>query len=74
MVRSIVDIARAHGLTVVAEGIEDSETLATAEDLGCHYAQGFHVAVPAPGDELAAMLFEASAEPSHLRVISNNAD
>jgi c-di-GMP-specific phosphodiesterase len=71
VVGSIVDIARAHGLTVVAEGIEDPETLAAVEELGCHYAQGFHVAMPASGDELAAMLFEASAGPSHLRVISD---
>jgi EAL domain-containing protein (putative c-di-GMP-specific phosphodiesterase class I) len=74
VVRSIVDIARAHGLTVVAEGIEDPETLTTAEDLGCHYAQGFHVAMPARGDDVATMLFEASAEPSHLRVVRDNAD
>jgi EAL domain-containing protein (putative c-di-GMP-specific phosphodiesterase class I) len=60
-VRSIVEIARAHGLTVVAEGVEDAETLAAVEELGCDYAQGFHVALPAPADKVSALLFEASA-------------
>lgn len=74
VVRSIIDIARAHGLTVVAEGIEDPETLAAVEDLGCHYAQGFHVAMPTPGDELAAMLLESPAGSPHLRVISDQVE
>jgi diguanylate cyclase (GGDEF)-like protein len=59
--RSIVAIARAHGLSVVAEGVEDAETLAAVEELGCDYAQGFHVALPAPPEKVAALLFEASA-------------
>jgi diguanylate cyclase (GGDEF)-like protein len=67
VVRSIVEIARAHGLTVVAEGVEDAETLAAVEELGCHYAQGFHVALPAPAEKVSALLFETSApRPLHL--------
>jgi EAL domain-containing protein (putative c-di-GMP-specific phosphodiesterase class I) len=62
VVRSIVAIARAHGLTVVAEGIEDAATLAAVEELGCDYAQGFHVALPAPAEKVSALLFEATAE------------
>jgi diguanylate cyclase (GGDEF)-like protein len=69
VVRSIVAIARAHGLTVVAEGVEDAATLAAVEELGCDYAQGFHVALPAPAEKVSALLFEASA-PHALRVIS----
>ena len=63
VVRSIVAIAGAHGLTVVAEGIEDAATLAAVEELGCDYAQGFHVAVPAPPEKVATLLFAASAPP-----------
>ena len=63
VVRSIIEIARAHKLTVVAEGVEDAETLAAVEELGCDYAQGFHVALPAPADKVSALLFEASAPP-----------
>ena len=61
VVRSIVAIARAHGLSIVAEGVEDAETLAAVEELGCDYAQGFHVAMPAPPEQVSALLFEASA-------------
>jgi len=61
VVRSIVEIARAHGLSTVAEGIEDAETLTAVEELGCDYAQGFHVAMPAPPEQVAALLFENSA-------------
>ena len=60
VVRSIVAIARAHSLSIVAEGIEDAETLAAVEELGCDYAQGFHVALPAPAEKVAGLLFEAS--------------
>ncbi len=69
VVASIVAIARAHGLTVVAEGVEDAETLAAVEELGCDYAQGFHVALPAPADKVSALLFEASA-PRPLRLVT----
>ena len=60
VVRSIVAIAKAHGLSIVAEGVEDAETLVAVEELGCDYAQGFHVALPAPPDKVAGLLFEAS--------------
>lgn len=61
VVRSIVAIARAHGLSTVAEGVEDADTLAAVEELGCDYAQGFHVALPAPPEKVAGLLFEAAA-------------
>jgi diguanylate cyclase (GGDEF)-like protein len=69
VVRSIIEIARAHNLTVVAEGVEDAETLAAVEELGCDYAQGFHVALPAPADKVSALLFEASA-PRPLQLLA----
>ncbi|HEX3617894.1 MAG TPA: GGDEF domain-containing protein [Solirubrobacteraceae bacterium] len=69
VVRSIIEIARAHKLTVVAEGVENAETLAAVEELGCDYAQGFHVALPAPADKVSALLFEASA-PQPLQLLA----
>jgi EAL domain-containing protein (putative c-di-GMP-specific phosphodiesterase class I) len=41
MVRSTIDLAHALGLTVVAEGVEDWDTVKLLTDLGCDYAQGF---------------------------------
>jgi diguanylate cyclase (GGDEF)-like protein len=53
IVRGAVDIAAAHGMAVVAEGIEDHATLAVARSLGCGFAQGFHLGRPMPIDDLA---------------------
>jgi diguanylate cyclase (GGDEF)-like protein len=48
----------AHNLrkTVIAEGVEDAASLHVLKDLGCDYAQGFHLGVPQPPDQLAARL------------------
>ena len=50
IVRAIIEMAHSLGLTVVAEGIEDAETLQRLIELGCEYGQGFHwsPALPAP--------------------------
>ncbi len=48
MVRGIVAIARELDVLTVAEGIEDGPTLELVTELGVDYAQGFHIARPAP--------------------------
>jgi EAL domain-containing protein (putative c-di-GMP-specific phosphodiesterase class I) len=50
IVRSIVGIARGFGIKTVAEGVEDEETLELLVDYGIDFAQGFHIARPAPMD------------------------
>ena len=52
VVRAIIDIARALGMTTVAEGIETPTQLKRLRDLGCPLAQGFLFARPI---EAAAM-------------------
>ena len=47
-VRSIVSLAEALGLDVVAEGVETAEQADLLLELGCTRAQGFHFAKPAP--------------------------
>lgn len=59
IVQSVIDLAHNFDLTVVAEGVEDEETLDTLSLMGCQRAQGFHVANPMPSNELKAW-FEAS--------------
>jgi c-di-GMP-specific phosphodiesterase len=56
VVRAIADLARAYGLDVVVEGIEDSEALASVDVLRCEYAQGFHLGRPAPADVVEQLL------------------
>ncbi|HEX3831555.1 MAG TPA: EAL domain-containing protein, partial [Solirubrobacteraceae bacterium] len=53
IVQSVVSIAGQFGLRAIAEGVEDSETLALLAQLGTHYAQGYHLGRPAP---LSSML------------------
>jgi c-di-GMP-specific phosphodiesterase len=66
VVSAIADLARAYGLEVVVEGIEDGDALASVDELRCEYAQGFHLGRPAPADvveELLAMPYGAVALP-----------
>jgi diguanylate cyclase (GGDEF)-like protein len=52
IVSSVVDLARAFGLTTIGEGVETAEQLALLRALGCEAAQG-HLWSPAlPPDEL----------------------
>jgi EAL domain-containing protein (putative c-di-GMP-specific phosphodiesterase class I) len=56
IVNSIVELAGALGLRVVAEGVEDGETLRRLAAAGCHVAQGWFYAHPMPGEEVAPWL------------------
>jgi diguanylate cyclase (GGDEF)-like protein/PAS domain S-box-containing protein len=46
VVRSIADLGRNLGIDVVAEGVQSAEALAIVSDLGCRYAQGYHIGPP----------------------------
>ncbi len=48
IVESTLKLASELGMTVVAEGIEDAETLELLAELGCPSAQGYHIARPMP--------------------------
>jgi diguanylate cyclase (GGDEF)-like protein len=50
----MVKAAHAFGSRVVAEGVETAEQLQLIKDLGCEYAQGYHLGRPAPADQLPA--------------------
>jgi diguanylate cyclase len=52
IVRSTVDLGRNLGLRVVAEGVEDPQTLRELDALGCHAIQGYYVSRPVPADDL----------------------
>jgi len=55
-VRSIISLAEALDLDVVAEGVETLEQAQVLTQLGCHRAQGYLYARPAPAVELASFL------------------
>jgi PAS domain S-box-containing protein len=48
VVRSIIGVARSFGIKTVAEGVEDQATLDLVTAYGIDFAQGFHIARPAP--------------------------
>ncbi|MGV7120007.1 MULTISPECIES: GGDEF domain-containing phosphodiesterase [unclassified Sphingopyxis] len=56
VVRAIVDLARALGLLVVAEGIENEAQLERLRELGVATWQGFLKSGPVPGEELLALM------------------
>ena len=56
IVKAIADLARAYGLQVVVEGIEDGAALASLDELHCEFAQGYHLGRPAPPDEVEQLL------------------
>ena len=44
-------MAKALGLTVVAEGVEASEQASLLITLGCDFAQGYYFSPPVPADD-----------------------
>ena len=46
LIRALVTLARAFGMTVVAEGVEDASTATLMGDLGCDLVQGYFIARP----------------------------
>ena len=51
IVKSSIDIAHILNLKVVAEGVEDKESLDILKEMGCDYAQGYYFSRPVVYDE-----------------------
>jgi EAL domain-containing protein (putative c-di-GMP-specific phosphodiesterase class I) len=67
---AVLDLARHLGLSVVAEGVETEEQLATLEQRGCHYVQGYLTGKPMPPHVAIAALNDDRYEalmPAELR-------
>jgi len=56
IVRGMVNIGHALGLSVVAEGVETRDAWTVLAEWGCDLAQGFYVAGPRPANELVDWL------------------
>jgi diguanylate cyclase (GGDEF)-like protein len=56
LVHSIVELGRNLGLRVTAEGVETENVKQVLAELGCDYAQGFHVGRPVVADECTRYL------------------
>jgi diguanylate cyclase (GGDEF)-like protein/PAS domain S-box-containing protein len=56
IVRSIIDLGHNLSLAVVAEGVEDEQTLDLLIEYGCDAAQGYFFSRPVPADQLVNWL------------------
>ncbi len=56
LVKIMIHLAHQFGLKVVAEGIEDAESLVTLRELGCDYAQGYFFSEPLSLDRFEAWM------------------
>jgi EAL domain-containing protein (putative c-di-GMP-specific phosphodiesterase class I) len=56
LVRTVRDLARNIGVTVIAEGVETAEQLGELRELGCESAQGYLFSRPVPGAEIEQLL------------------
>jgi diguanylate cyclase (GGDEF)-like protein/PAS domain S-box-containing protein len=56
IVDSVINLAHALDLEVVAEGTETAEQVACLQDLGCDKAQGYIFAAPGPPEAIDALL------------------
>ena len=66
--RSTIELAHNLGKTVVAEGVEDADTLAYLRRLGCDVIQGCFISRPMPAADfpewLAASPWAAQGAPN----------
>lgn len=56
IVRTIIELARALGMDVVAEGIETIEQYRLLRELGCRFGQGFLFSRPLPVEDVTSLL------------------
>ena len=61
MVRSTIDLAHELGFEVVAEGVENQTIFDLLREMGCDYAQGWHVGRPLPANDFMATIGQALA-------------
>jgi diguanylate cyclase (GGDEF)-like protein len=64
LVHSMIELAQNLDLEVVAEGVEDGETLRELTDFGCDYAQGYFIGRPQAAGEFLAAQTSKAAEPA----------
>jgi predicted signal transduction protein with EAL and GGDEF domain/DNA-binding response OmpR family regulator len=73
VVSAIIALARALGLRVIAEGVEQVSQMEVLDNLGCHICQGFLFARPMPPQDISAWLGGQRSVPSWSQLKSSAA-
>jgi EAL domain-containing protein (putative c-di-GMP-specific phosphodiesterase class I) len=60
IVRAVVELSRALGLTTLAEGVETEEQHADLMAIGCEAGQGYLFARPQPPEDISALLTDSA--------------
>ena len=60
VVRSVIDLAHALKMDVIAEGVEDDATAELLHDLGAEFLQGYCISKPLPAADLIEWLWQDS--------------
>ena len=60
VVHSVIELAHALNMDVIAEGVEDDATAELLRDLGAEYLQGYHLSKPLPAADLLDWLWRES--------------
>lgn len=61
IVRSTIELGHNLGLRIVAEGIEDAETLAWLTDLGCDIGQGYFIGRPMSAEAVGVLIADGTS-------------
>ena len=67
IVRAVIDLANAMGISMVAEGVETEDQLAGLRMLGCPVAQGFYFSQPLRAEEFDELLSRHFARTTDLQ-------
>ena len=59
IVRAVIDLAHELGVTTVAEGVEDAETVARLREYGCEMAQGYFCSPPLAAEAIGELLMSS---------------
>lgn len=60
MVKTLIAMAQNLGLSTVAEGVENAESVELLTTMGCSTAQGFHLSRPLPAQDITPWLLDAN--------------
>ncbi|MCG8314948.1 MAG: EAL domain-containing protein [Pseudomonadales bacterium] len=64
LVQTMLTMGKNLGLTVVAEGVEDENTLNLLANMGCDVAQGYHISRPMPANQFYPWLKAFNERPA----------